>query len=187
MHRVNVYDKATGIPLYDRVWKWKDQEEQKSPGTVTGLVQFFYQFAREIDKGEVNRVVFEKSIEEESRGRYGARGSYPRFGMSMNAMHRAQQRRKSVVEDNRIELYTCDNDQIVAALFVGAHFGQDKAKGLAKAIADVFVDNFDKKLVELEPKLLQAGKNPEEATFNVTFMPEFDKFSEVVDKLIEDA
>jgi hypothetical protein len=49
--RLNIQERQSGCPLYDRVWKWK--EDQKSPSQASQIVSFFFQFAREIDKGAV--------------------------------------------------------------------------------------------------------------------------------------
>jgi len=55
MLRLNIQEKKSGCPLYDRVWKWKD--DQKSPSTCSALVQFFFQLSREIDDGVSGSVV----------------------------------------------------------------------------------------------------------------------------------
>lgn len=47
--RLTVQDKLSGAPLFDKIWKWK--QDQKSPGSMSSLVQFFFQFSRELDKG----------------------------------------------------------------------------------------------------------------------------------------
>jgi len=68
--RISILDKICGCPLYDKVYKWK--EDQKSPSSIAGLVQFFYQFAREIDNGVVSKVTFEsQSLVNSSSGNIG--------------------------------------------------------------------------------------------------------------------
>jgi hypothetical protein len=52
MQRLHILDEATGVPLFDKIWKWKS--DQKSPAAIASLVKFFFQFSSEIDDGVTN-------------------------------------------------------------------------------------------------------------------------------------
>ncbi|CAN0290891.1 unnamed protein product [Pylaiella littoralis] len=52
---LSVCDKETGVCLFQRVWQWRGDQERPSIGK---LVQSFYQFAREVDQGEISCVNF---------------------------------------------------------------------------------------------------------------------------------
>jgi hypothetical protein len=49
MDRITICSRTGGVPLYDQIWTWK--EDQKKPSTTSTLIQFFYQFAKDVGGG----------------------------------------------------------------------------------------------------------------------------------------
>lgn len=49
MDRITICARTGGVPLFDQIWSWK--EDQKKPQTTSALIQFFYQFAKDVGGG----------------------------------------------------------------------------------------------------------------------------------------
>ena len=56
MKNICISDSETGIIVFQKVYKWKESSAFYNLG---GLIQVFYQFAREVDDGEISCVNFE--------------------------------------------------------------------------------------------------------------------------------
>lgn len=46
MQRLSVVDKRSGAPLFDRIWSWK--EDQQDPSAAAKIIQLFFHFAKEV-------------------------------------------------------------------------------------------------------------------------------------------
>ncbi|DBA04005.1 TPA: hypothetical protein N0F65_009352 [Lagenidium giganteum] len=57
---LKVYDKATGVCVFCKQWKWDTQAHAEG---VDSLVQSFTQFAREIDGGDVVQIHFQANTQ----------------------------------------------------------------------------------------------------------------------------
>jgi hypothetical protein len=59
MYRILILDRASFCPLFDLSVGWK--ADQRSAASAAPLIQFFFQFAKDINGGSVRRVEFENS------------------------------------------------------------------------------------------------------------------------------
>jgi len=167
-------ERICGCALFDKVWKWKD--DQKSPTACVGLVQFFYQFAREIDKGEVSKVIFEGHANTVSSNRNKL---YPYNNRSLKTSSKKATLRPK--PDDTVEMYCSHNDYVTVALFVtGAYPG-------AEELADMLVKTFTKQnkltLDTLKPQFTELAKNPDQSLIDLSFLPRFATFEDSVNRL----
>ena len=56
VHLLSICDLSTGIVLFEQKWQWRDGAHSTSVGN---LVRSFFQLAREIDNGDIGKVMFE--------------------------------------------------------------------------------------------------------------------------------
>jgi len=171
--RISVLDKNCFCPLFDKVWKWK--EEQKSPALCAGLIRFFYQFASDFDDGIVNRVSFEPHSGS-GRAKYNpwsTRCPPRRVNRSNN--------RGSLADVGSVEMYCAHNDAIIVALFVTPSYPN------AEIIAQLLVESFSKQFRQLleskKSHFLEAASNLDTSVQDLSFLAEFSSFEEAVNKL----
>ena len=69
--RVNILDAETGVSVFEKIWKWKGVEQSEA---IEALLKTFYQFAREIDDGEICRVQFATPTSSTMSRKHNARG-----------------------------------------------------------------------------------------------------------------
>ena len=69
--RLNILDTPTGLSVFEKVWKWDGVETSEG---VEALIRSFYQFSREIDDGEIQRVQFALPSSNASSRKHGRQG-----------------------------------------------------------------------------------------------------------------
>ena len=57
LRQIRITDNITGTLLFERIYEWPDQTNTSNLGS---LIQSFFQFAREVDGGDVESVYFEE-------------------------------------------------------------------------------------------------------------------------------
>lgn len=189
--RVNIQERSSTCPLSDRIWRWK--EDMRNPSNCAALVAFFFQFAREVDKGEVARVVFQKTEAGQAARPSSSWTPYGGGGMgtgSINNKIRGAGRRKSAVRGGRdasIQMFAVKNEHAFVALFVDHHFDGERAERLVRDIDGRFCERYGARLREMGAQFEEAAKNPEKANLDHSFMPEFEDFAGTLEALVGDS
>lgn len=183
--RLCVQEAAAGIPLFDHVWGvWR--EKTATVSSLASLVSFFFQFARSLGNGEVRQVVFERSEVSPARPSWTPYGGGLASG-SINNKIRGAGRRRAGVESQSVEMYALRDERFAVAVFVNGEFGRDRATALVTRYRDHFREAYTGKLVELEERLVESGKNPELANADLSYLPDFDGFRETALDMAKEA
>lgn len=133
-----ISDVSTGLILFQRVYKWKDSLPIFNLG---GLIQVFYQFAREVDDGVLNCVNFESGRKISTR---------------MKNHDNLQARNQTM------QMITAKTNDIIVSLFFDMQ-GMDmpsceernKLKVMLHSVIAAFEQEFLETLIKHRPKLLQ--------------------------------
>ncbi|CAM9170906.1 unnamed protein product [Phaeothamnion confervicola] len=99
---LSVSDATTGVCLYQRRWRWQDAKE---PDGIGKLVMSFYQFARDLDDGEISCVNFEVSGQKHKR---------------VASAHQSARRGRNVSKTSppeSVQMLSCANPAIIVAVF----------------------------------------------------------------------
>ncbi|CAM9533198.1 unnamed protein product, partial [Ectocarpus fasciculatus] len=98
---IRITDRHTGTLLFERIYEWP---EHANPSNLGSLVQSFFQFAREVDGGEVESIYFEE----------GAAGFLP--SATPRSIGSSEPRALSLQSDS-MKLINARSDEVMAVLF----------------------------------------------------------------------
>jgi hypothetical protein len=174
MRRIAVLEAQSGLPLYDGVWKWK--EDQHQPEVPASLNKFFHLLARTVDNGVVKKVVFQRSEPKQHVGD-------SKFNAMLLSGRRKTYNRLPTSEQKKIEMYCASNEYVDVTLYIDAMFDKDPME-TAQLLLRLFTERFESELLELKSQFADiATRSADEAQSHVAFMPRFEGFEEIVSTL----
>lgn len=163
-----ILDIETGIIVFQKVYKWKESSAFFNLG---GLIQVFYQFAREVDEGEITCVNFESGRKVTTR-------------LNQDAYQ---------VRNQTMQMKSIKTDQIIVSVFFDMQGNEMptpeedlKLDVLMYAVLEAFARDYQHQLIERRPTLQQfmddqTAALEESADARIT-LP-FESFGVIADKL----
>lgn len=162
-----ISDVETGIIVFQKVYKWKESSAFFNLG---GLIQVFYQFAREVDDGQISCVNFESGRKISTR-------------LSQDQLQTRNQ---------TMQMKSVKSDDIIVSVFFDMQ-GMDmptneedlKLDVLMHAVQHVFTKDYLDRLIEKRPKLQQEMEEQNEANeeSDTRLALPFEDFSFIADQL----
>lgn len=162
-----ISDVETGIIVFQKVYKWKESSAFFNLG---GLIQVFYQFAREVDDGQISCVNFESGRKITTR-------------LNQDQLHSRNQ---------TMQMKSVKSTDIIVSVFFDMQ-GADmptpdedyKLDVLMHAVQYVFTQDYLERLIAKRPKLQQEMEEQNEANEELDSrapLP-FEDFSFIADQL----
>eukprot|EP00904_Undaria_pinnatifida_P002609 jgi/Undpi1/12349/HiC_scaffold_5.g02023.m2 len=171
---VSVCCKETGVCLFQRAWQWRGDKGRSSIGN---LVQSFYQFAREVDQGEISCVNF--LVQSRTHRRVN----------SSQAARRARGPSTRALPDSMQMLCTRNEDIIVAVFFdvktcvTTSTENQGNVREFLNQVKDSFCDTFAGRVVSIRSTLKECADGNVNDGVLQSLQDEFAPFKESIDRI----
>uniref|UniRef100_A0A7S2JM28 Uncharacterized protein n=1 Tax=Cyanoptyche gloeocystis TaxID=77922 RepID=A0A7S2JM28_9EUKA len=164
--RVNISDTTCGVVLFERVWKWQEEGRSKN---IASLVQVFYQFARDVDAGEISRVSFSKPDSLFRSQNSGRR----KVGSSNSGISNELQ---------SIDMVCAKDSRVTVAVFQDELNASSKA--VAQALLEAFVQQYGEQVDSMKNVLKKASQasSKNESREMRHILEKFAGFSSVVER-----
>eukprot|EP00474_Spongospora_subterranea_P010507 CRZ10965.1 hypothetical protein [Spongospora subterranea] len=182
LRRVVIYERASGVCLFSESWgQWKGDQ---SRGKICGLVQFFYQLAREIENdGEVSRVTFQESAKIDR-----PRSSAPFHSRFASLPARASKRSGGTpsmgfTDSHGLNMTCADHEQLVAAVFYEDDPDVLLMQNLANQVLEKFTEKYQTQIDGMASIFDNATKIPDFVVDEDAVMAAFLGFSEAIENL----
>jgi hypothetical protein len=163
-----ILDIETGIIVFQKVYKWKESSAFFNLG---GLIQVFYQFAREVDDGQITCVNFESGRKVTTR-------------LNQDTYHARNQ---------TMQMKSVKTDHIIVSVFFDMQGNEMptpeedlKLDVLMYSVLEAFVKDYQHELIERRPTLQQFMDEQNaalEESADARIVLPFESFGAVADKL----
>ncbi|CAN0348592.1 unnamed protein product [Ectocarpus sp. 6 AP-2014] len=173
---LSVIDKETGVCLFQRAWQWRGEQERSSV-SIGKLVQSFYQFAREVDQGEISCVNF--LVKSRTHRRVS----------SSQAARRTRGPSARSLPDSMQMLCTRNEDIIVAVFFdvktcvTTSTENQGSVRQFINQASNSFCETFAGRVASLRPTLKQCADGDMNDAALRSVQDEFLRFGPDVDQM----
>lgn len=142
---VRVTDRSTGVLLFEGIYKWADHTNTANLGS---LIQSFFQFAREVDGGEVESVFFEESP----------------FLVVPTPRSGSSDPKTTVSAADAMKMIHNKTDDIIIVVFYECSDGseeghQENLSQFVGCLRDEFTKMFDDRLNRVRPKILSLSES----------------------------
>lgn len=184
MRRVVVYERQSGVCLFSETWgTWKGDQ---SRGKICGLVQFFFQLAREIDDdGQVSRVMFHDPVKLEKLRPTSYHSRFPTL------TSRTTTRKKGSSESGAVDFsdgaglsMTCaQKDRLVSAAFFEDDVDASVMQRITSLILEKFVERFPTQINAILPMCDDVARTPDCVVDEDKVMAPFASFAESVQEI----
>ncbi|CAM9716340.1 unnamed protein product [Discosporangium mesarthrocarpum] len=158
---LNVCDKETGVCLFQQHWQWKESQE---PASIGKLVRSFYQFAREVNGGDISCVNFT---------------GQPRPN------RRASRRARST---SAMQMVCSQNDDIIVAVFheiktsvITSTDNLPFIRDFVRQVKDSFCGKYPGRVTALRPMLRQCADGDANGEALLNLQQQFEAFKDSVE------
>jgi hypothetical protein len=129
MQRLSIVEKLSGCILFDQVWQWEGSNGQTADfpkqSSIAKIVQLFFNFAKEVDKGNVRRVMFDKGADSNSASSLKKKSHKQQtyyndvHNLSLNAKE-LEIDKSFTIRSKPIEMWCQQNEQVIIAIFIAS-------------------------------------------------------------------